>query len=148
MSQLNGQGNVRAIVAGKGELEQPIPKNVEVRNRLIGDAEAIDLFSRCSLVVLPYRDATQSALIGAAYFFGKPVVVTRTGALPEYVNDGITGWIIEPGNAAALAECLSVTARDPARLQQMGRAGHIWYDKHYQDENSILRRMYKHVAHA
>jgi glycosyltransferase involved in cell wall biosynthesis len=147
MRQLNGHNAVRAIVAGKGELKQAVPENVEVRNRLMGDAEAIDLFSRCSLVVLPYRDATQSALIGAAYFFGKPVVVTRTGALPEYVADGVTGWIIEPGNATALAERLGVAIHDPARLQQMGQAGRGWYEAQYRDERSTLRRMYGRVTH-
>jgi glycosyltransferase involved in cell wall biosynthesis len=148
MRQLNGHFPARAIVAGRGELVQVVPENVEVRNRLMGDAEAIDLFRRCSLVMLPYRDATQSALIAAAYFFGKPVIVTRTGALPEYVRDGITGWIIEPGNAQALAECLSQALSNPTRLHQMGQAGLAWYEAQYQSEKAMLRRMYEHVAHA
>lgn len=148
MRQLDGHSQARAIVAGRGELEQAAPQNVEVRNRLMGDAEAIDLFQRCSLVVLPYRDATQSALIAAAYFFGKPVIVTRTGALPEYVNDGVTGWIIEPGNAPLLAECLNDALPDPVRLQQMGQAGQAWYEAQYRSESSTLRRMYECVAHS
>jgi glycosyltransferase involved in cell wall biosynthesis len=147
MRRLNGVSGIRAIVAGQGELEGAVPENVEVRNRLMPDAEAIDLFSRCSLVVLPYRDATQSALIGAAYFFGKPVVVTRTGALPEYVEDGTTGWIIEPDNAQSLAERLSATISEPIRLQQMGQAGQAWYEARYRDERTSLRRMYERVAH-
>ena len=146
MSQLQGSNDMRAIVAGKGDLELVTPPNVEIRNRLLGDAEAIDLFSHCRLVVLPYRDATQSALIGAAYFFSKPVIVTRTGALPEYVKDGTTGWIIEPGSAAALAERLSAATGDPAQLQQMGQAGRAWYEEHYREENSTLRRMYERVV--
>jgi glycosyltransferase involved in cell wall biosynthesis len=144
--RLNGRCGVRAIVAGKGELEQAAPENVEVRNRLMGDAEAIDLFSRCSLVVLPYHDATQSALIGAAYFFGKPVIVTRTGALPEYVDEGVTGWIIEPGDAAALAERVGAVSREPKQLQQMGQAGQAWYEAQYRDARPTLRNMYERVA--
>ena len=88
------EGNLpRAVIAGRGSLSGlwagPLPRNVELRNHLISDEEAIDLFRRCGLVVLPYLDATQSALIAAAYHFRKPVVVTRTGALPEYVLDGL-----------------------------------------------------------
>jgi glycosyltransferase involved in cell wall biosynthesis len=147
MRQLKGRSGLRAVVAGKGDLNQAVPDNVEVRNRLMGDAEATDLFRRCSLVVLPYRDATQSALIGAAYFFGKPVIVTRTGALPEYVEDGATGWIIEPGNAAALAEYFTDAFNDPARLQRMGQAGQAWYAARFQTERSTLRYMYERVAH-
>lgn len=40
-----------------------LPAQVEVSNRFIDDEEAIDLFWRCGLVVVPYLDATQSALI-------------------------------------------------------------------------------------
>jgi glycosyltransferase involved in cell wall biosynthesis len=115
---------------------------------LIGDTEAIDLFRRCSIVVLPYRDATQSAVISAAYFFGKPVIVTRTGALPEYVTDGVTGWIIEPGDAAALSNRLNTAMNDPARLRQMGQAAQAWYKVQRQNERSLLKQMYECVAHS
>jgi glycosyltransferase involved in cell wall biosynthesis len=146
MRQMNGRIGMQAVVAGKGELEQAAPGNVEVRNRLIDDAEATDLFRRCSLVVLPYRDATQSAVIAAAYFFAKPVIVTRTGALPEYVAEGSTGWIIEPGNASALAEKLSCAIKDPVRLKQMGEAGQAWYAEQYRNEVSALRSLYERAA--
>jgi glycosyltransferase involved in cell wall biosynthesis len=148
MLRLNSHTGVRAIVAGRGQLQHAVPENVEVHNRLLGDAEAVELFSRCSLVVLPYHDATQSALIAAAYFFRKPVVVTRTGALPEYVREGVTGWIIEPGNAQALAERLSSISDDAERLQQMGQAGQVWYEAQYRNERLALTRLYEDVAHA
>jgi glycosyltransferase involved in cell wall biosynthesis len=148
MRQLSGNPRARAIVAGRGELSQAAPENVEVRNRLMGDAEAIDLFRRCSVVVLPYRDATQSALIAAAYFFGKPVIVTRTGALPEYVRDGVTGWVIEPDDVTALADRINAAISDPARVQMMGQAGGAWYEAQYHDEKATLRRMYERVAQA
>jgi glycosyltransferase involved in cell wall biosynthesis len=148
LRQLEGVTNIRAIIAGKGDVTTSTPANVEIRNRLLGDTEAIDLFARCSVVVLPYRDATQSALIAAAYFFGKPVIVTRTGALPEYVSDGTTGWIVEPGNAQALATCLRTALQDPARLQQMGQAGWNWYNTQYQQAAPRLRHMYECAAYS
>ncbi len=138
-----------AIIAGKGNLSKlalgPLPANVEIRNRLIEDDEAIELFSRCSLVVLPYVEASQSALIAAAYFFAKPVVVTRVGALPEYVLEGETGWVVPPGNPRALAQCLQAALGDPARLAQMGQAGRAWYDRHIRLEEGLLPRMYREM---
>ena len=119
-----------------------------MRSGLIEDDEAIDLFRRCSLVVLPYVDATQSALIAAAYFFGKPVIVTRTGALPEYVVDGETGWVIEPRNPQALAECLLNAFSDPARLAEMGEAGRAWYRAQRRIEHSTLLAMYRRQSSA
>ncbi len=139
-----------AIIAGKGDIRPyaggALPGNVELRNRLIEDDEAIDLFGRCSLVVLPYVDATQSALVAAAYFFGKPVIVTRAGALPEYVINGETGWVIEPRNPQALAECLLNAFSDPARLAEMGKAGREWYRAQRRIEHRTLLGMYHTIA--
>jgi glycosyltransferase involved in cell wall biosynthesis len=138
----------RAVIAGKGDLQQAAPQailpvTVELRNRLISDAEALDLFRKCSVVVLPYRDATQSALIAAAFFFAKPVIVTCTGALPEYVNEGETGWIVPPNDATALAQCLQAALADPIRLRQMGLAGRAWLETQSGEERQTLKRMYE-----
>jgi glycosyltransferase involved in cell wall biosynthesis len=150
MHQLEDVTGFRAIIAGKGELDNVVtshvPHNVEIRNRLLGDEEAIDLFQRCSLVVLPYRDATQSAIIAAAYFFGKPVIVTRTGALPEYVIEGETGWVIAPGNSATLAEHLRAALAAPERLAAMGEAGRAWYQAQRQIALNTLSTMYRQAS--
>lgn len=137
-------------MAGPGSLPEEwvdrIPPQIEVFNRRIDDQEALDLFRRCGLVVLPYVDATQSALVAAAYFFKKPVIVTRVGALPEYVEPGHTGWIVPPGDAQALAGCLSEALSDPDRLAAMGQAGRVWYDQQRRREQDILHTMYKTVS--
>ncbi len=146
MRLLDGSG-LRAVIAGKGAVVGAIPDNVEIRNQWMADAEAIDLFARCSVVVLPYRDATQSALIATAYFFGKPVIVTRSGALPEYVKHGNTGWIIEPGDSAALAQWLQHVLSNRIEAEQMGRAGRAWYDTQYRAERGDLQSLYEHAAH-
>jgi len=140
----------RVVLAGPGDLAalwcDPIPRGVEVRNRLISDDEALDLFRRCALLVLPYVDATQTALIAAAYFFRKPVLVTRTGALPEYVEDGHTGYITEPDHPASLARCLEAMVSDPIRLAQMGSAGRLWYDAQRAAETRTMTEMYQRLA--
>ncbi len=138
------------ILAGLGQPEHlgpgPIPPNVEVRNRLIGDQEAIDLHSRCGIVVLPYIEASQSAQIAAAYCFRKPVIVTRTGALPEYVVPGETGWVIPPNDPLALADRLEEALKDPDRLARMGNAGYEWYERERQAEEKTLQEMYVAIA--
>jgi glycosyltransferase involved in cell wall biosynthesis len=124
----------------------PLPANLEVRQRLIRDDEAVDLFCRCGLVVLPYLEASQSALVAAAYAFCKPVVVTRTGALPEYVETGETGWVVPPGDAAALARALERALADPARLARMGRSGRAWCQGQRQAEGQALAALYARLA--
>lgn len=53
-------------------------------------------FSASDLVVLPYLSATQSGIVQIAYNFSKPVITTNVGGLPEVVQDGITGLIVDP----------------------------------------------------
>jgi starch synthase len=151
-AMLNGpSGNgPRLVLAGPGKLDRlwagSLPPQIEVRNRLIDDDEAMDLFRRCGLLVLPYLDATQSALIPAAYYFRKPVVVTWTGALPEYVQEGQTGWLVEPDHPPSLARCLDSALTDPARLAEMGAAGRAWYDGRRTVEQQVLEDMYERLV--
>jgi glycosyltransferase involved in cell wall biosynthesis len=136
----------RLVLAGPGDLSKmwigDLPPNVELRNRLISDEEALDLFRRCSLVLLPYIDATQSALIASAYFFQKPVLVSKSGALAEYVNDGETGFLVEPGKPTTLARALSEAICDPQRLRHMGSNGRRWYDQQRVAEEESLQNLY------
>lgn len=135
------------VLAGPGQPTdmdlKAVSSHVEVRNRLIQDEEAIDLFLHCGLLILPYLDATQSALIAAAYYFRKPVIVTDTGALSEYVQEAVTGWVLPPGDPAALAACLSEGLVDPVRLKRMGQAGRAWYEAQRRQEALTLRLMYQ-----
>lgn len=134
---LAGPGNLSTVWTGE------LPMRVELRDRLIDDPEALDLFRRCSIVVLPYIDATQSALIAAAYYFQKPVLVSRSGALPEYVQEDETGFIVEPGHPATLARALDEVIGDPERLRQMGQAGRQWYDGQRKLEEESLQSLYE-----
>jgi glycosyltransferase involved in cell wall biosynthesis len=140
----------RVVIGGQGALERfvpgPLPPNVEVRNRLIQDQEAKDLFARCGLVVLPYEDGTQSAQVAAAHYFQKPVIVTAVGALPEYVTDGETGWVVPPQNPRALAEILGSALENPVRLRDMGRAGRKRYEHWRRVDTAVIQATYATLA--
>lgn len=142
-----GKSAIRLVIAGRGDVNRylpmdGLPPNVEVRSRHIPDEKAIELFRTCGLVVLPYLDATQSALIPAAYFFHKPVIVARSGALPEYVQHGQTGYAVEPRNAEQLAERILDAFSHPDRLQAMGEAGYRWYQQQRCLEYQTLKNVY------
>ncbi|HSH04649.1 MAG TPA: glycosyltransferase [Anaerolineae bacterium] len=137
----------RIIIAGPGNIKthwpHPLPPNVELRNHLIPDDEAFDLFNTCSALVLPYISATQSALIGAAYFFSKPVIVTNSGALAEYVRPQETGFVIPFDQPTALVDTLRYAFQNPDTLRHMGQAGHQWYQQWRQEELSSLTTLYQ-----
>lgn len=135
------------VLAGKGRLPPGwagrLPPGVALRNRRIDDAEAINLFRQCRALALPYIDATQSALVAAAYFFRKPVIITRTGALPEYVEDGRTGLIVPAADPPALAQALTYAYTHAGAMADMGQAGRAWYDQQRQQETKALCQLYE-----
>lgn len=68
------------------------------------DDEVEKYFSASDLVVLPYEDATQSAIVQISFGFEKPVIVTEVGGLPDVVTDNVTGYVIEPFKPQLIAE--------------------------------------------
>jgi glycosyltransferase involved in cell wall biosynthesis len=74
------------------------------------------------VVVLPYLEASQSGVGSLAKGYGRPLVASAVGGLPELVSDG-SGVLVPPGDADALADALDGILGDRARLEEMGRAG-------------------------
>lgn len=85
---------------------------VDLVPRFVGEQEAAEYFARADLVVLPYRHATGSGIVAMAYHYGKPVLATRVGGLPESVTHSRTGYLVESGSAAALAKAIDAVTRD------------------------------------
>ena len=144
-----GLPRARLIIAGpvaQGMRLPALPPGVELHDRRVFDEEADALFRSASLLVLPYRDATQSALVAAAYAFGVPALVTDAGALPEYVVPGETGWIVPAGDGAALAAALRQALDEPARLRQMGEAGRKWFARQRQEEQTTLAALWRRAG--
>ena len=56
--------------------------------------------------MVPYLSATQSGVVHMAYGFTRPVVATTVGGIPETVEHGKTGYLVPPGDAAALASAV------------------------------------------
>jgi glycosyltransferase involved in cell wall biosynthesis len=143
-------GDPHLVLAGPGDLARvwsdPLPPRVEVHDHLIEDDEALELFRRCGLLVLPYIGATQSSNIASAYFFRKPVIAAPSGALEEYVEHGQTGWVVDPRHPPSLARCFSAALSDMDRLARMGASGRAWYDARRDAEEAVLRRMYENMA--
>ena len=53
-----------------------------------------------------------------------PVVATDTGGTRELVMDGYTGFVVQPGDAEAMAERINKLCVDQERRRKMGEAGH------------------------
>jgi sugar transferase (PEP-CTERM/EpsH1 system associated) len=79
--------------------------------------QAMDVFALTS------RSEGMPQAVLEASVTGLPVVATRVGGLPEVIDDGTTGLLIEPGDEAGLASALLGIAADPDRARRLGAAG-------------------------
>jgi glycosyltransferase involved in cell wall biosynthesis len=104
------------------------------------------LLGRCGLLALPHEEWCQSARVAAAYYYAKPVLVSRSGPLPECVVEGRTGYVVEPDHPTPLARRLGELLDDPERLAQMGAAGRAWYEAQRDQEERTLVDMYARLA--
>jgi glycosyltransferase involved in cell wall biosynthesis len=122
--------DVRIVIAGEGENFDRYrdlmvhPQRFEVHNRWIGDTERAMLFSRAAVVVLPYIEATQSGVVPVAYTFGKPVIATRVGGLPECVEHEETGLLVPPRDENAIAKAVVRLLCDAPLRHRLGVNGH------------------------
>lgn len=98
------------------------------RVRLVLDApygHYRDLLQACDLLVLPLRPLVKStgqvALL-EAMALGKPVIATRVVGTVDYVQSGLNGILVPPGNPSALREAIVGLLRDPVARERLGRA--------------------------
>jgi glycosyltransferase involved in cell wall biosynthesis len=63
-------------------------------------------FSASDVCVLPYRSATQSGIVGIAYHFDLPVIVTNVGGLAEMVEENKTGLIVNEVTPGKISSAL------------------------------------------
>ena len=126
--------DARLVIAGAGELpDHPLlaDPRVDVRHRHVHEEEVEGLFSAARVVVLPYRQASQSGVGSRAKTYGRPLVVTEVGALPELVADG-SGEVVAPEDPQALAATLVRVLATPGLAEEQGRraalgaAGSSW----------------------
>ena len=73
-------------------------------NEFVPNEEVAKYYEVSDVVILPYRSATQSGILNVAYGFNKPVIVTDVGGLAEFVDDGKTGFVVEPNSPEAIVE--------------------------------------------
>lgn len=109
--------SVHLTIAGKGDFSFDINdykdlKCVSFENRYISNEEMATLFNKAAIVVCPYIEATQSGVIMTAYAFGKPVIASRVGGLPEMVEDKVTGLLVPPKDEKALADAILLILKD------------------------------------
>ena len=92
------------------------------QDEVLREYRAADLFALASRVARDGdRDGLPNVLV-EAQSQGLACVASRISAVPELVTDGLTGVLVAPDDAGALAKALEDLIRDPARRRSIGEA--------------------------
>lgn len=89
------------------------------------------MLNRADIFVLPSRAENQPVSILEAMARGVPVVATRVGAIPEQIDDGASGLLVDPGNAEQLAAALEQLIISPEKREAFGAAGQARFTRDF-----------------
>ncbi len=139
--------NLGVAIVGDGELRQQL----EAQAADLGIAQHVkftgfrrdilSLLREFEIFVLPsYLEGLGTSILDAMAL-GKPVVASRAGGIPETVEDGVTGLLVPPRDAAALTQALRYLLQHPEVQAQFGKAGRGRVEQKFTAERMAYQTM-------
>lgn len=117
------------------------PPNAEFLGGLNSD-QLVEFYRNARFLVIPSRCFEPFGIVTIeAMSYGLPVIASKIGGLPEIVEDGVTGFLFEPGNAEDLASKMRPLWEKPGLCQDMGRAGRDKVIREYSADRYYERLM-------
>jgi glycosyltransferase involved in cell wall biosynthesis len=123
-------------IVGPQRTRPSLPKGVRWLGRG-SRAQLGELYSSASLFVMPSLFEPWGHVFVEAMGHGLPCIGTDCCAMPEIIEDGVTGRLVPARDPEALADAISELLADPARMATMGRAGYAQVRR---------ERLWDHVA--
>ena len=109
-----------------------LSNHVRFRGVLIGD-EKFAAYRWADVFCFPsfFNSETFGVVLVEAMACGLPVVSTRWRGIPSVVDEDETGFLVEPHDPVAVADCLAILASDIGLRQRMGQAGRAKFEREY-----------------
>lgn len=123
----------RLRVAGPVQ-EPPYGEEVKARIHALGLADAVDLlgplgeadlraeYASAGVLVLPSEEENAPQVIAEAMAAGVPIVATAVGGVRWMVEDGVSGFVVEPGDVGSLGDRIAHVLRDDATWANLSRS--------------------------
>jgi glycosyltransferase involved in cell wall biosynthesis len=130
--------DARLVILGV-ELKRD-PPGVESRGEVLDRDQVRRSYEQAAVFCLPSRFEPGGAAVTEAMAFGLPVVGTRVGGIPEAIEDGETGILVEEGDRRGLRGALVRLLGDPEEAARMGRNGRALIDSE-RNWDAVVDRM-------
>lgn len=136
-------GSIKMTIAGYGDMSLwkdriAACKGLRVINRWIENDELCGLFGNAALTLLPYSEASQSGIIPISYEFNTPVIASKCGGIPEQIENGKTGFVINTDDIDAYSRICTEVLNN-SELADNLRKGITEYKKKHSWEKIIMQ---------
>lgn len=144
----------RLVLVGDGPdrpvaLERARELGIQDHVLFLGKHASVDeLLSCADLFLLPSQSESFGLAALEAMACGAPVVASAVGGIPEVVDDGVSGFLLPPGDVEGMAEAALTLLRDPARWKAASEAGRAVALERFSSERvvPVYERLYSEVA--
>ena len=124
------------VVTPAGVAERP---GVRVHRLGRGDPRLIDLFQQADVFCLPTHADTFGLVLTEAMACGTPVVSTAVGGIPEVLDGGRAGILVEPRDRSALRSALGRLLADEALRAELAARGRARCEERYDARRQAVR---------
>jgi glycosyltransferase involved in cell wall biosynthesis len=97
------------------------------------------LFKHCAFFALSSRVEPFGIVLLEAMTFGKAIVATKAGGIPEFIQNGHNGLLVDVEDSYALAEGIDRLIRDKDLRERIGRNGHMVVEEQYDYDKLMIR---------
>jgi len=142
--------NTKLLIVGDGPLRvklEELCESLNIKNKVIftggvPNSRVSHYLNMMDIFIMPSLSESFGVSILEAESCMVPVVATDVGGIPEVVIDGLTGFLVKPGDSDALAEKLSTLIEDRELRERMGRCGRKFVIENYDWKDSV-KQMYE-----
>ncbi len=117
----------------------PIAHSVEFMG-VVDRIKIAELLEKSACLVLPSRQESSPCVIAQSTTAGRAVVASPVGGIPEMVEEGITGWLVDPDDVQCYAARLTRLLSDSKLARKMGNAAREAALERY-DRRRVARRI-------
>jgi glycosyltransferase involved in cell wall biosynthesis len=119
LKTLPDRSNLCLLILGNGRVELPADFQT-VRLEYVRNDRVLSLiYSAADIFALPVLQDNLPNTALEAMACGLPIVAFATGGVPDMVRDGVEGWVVPPGDVAALGQAIAAALRDHTRRALM-----------------------------
>ena len=134
------------LVAGEGIERARLERwraelGLERAMELPGYQPSADFFRRVNVLVQCSRMENLPYSMMEAMAWQRPIIATRAGGMPDLVEDGVNGFLVEPDDEEALARRMNKLADDRELAVRMGKAGGVKLEREFRPAECIQRHV-------